>query len=380
VASHQDDDQGTNSGTVYVYRQDPSSWTLEQKLLAAAGHGFALFGASVALQGDVAVVGAPQHGPPGGNGGAVYVFRRFGVEWIQEQKITAADASAGDEFGISVSIDGDRIAVGARKNDDAGINSGAVYVFRAQGFHWVQEQKVLANDGAALDQFGSSISLSGSALLVGAPLKDENGANSGTAYVFRREGETWVQEKKLRASDGSAADQLGSSVVLQGGLALVGAPEHDAAGINAGAAYVFRFNGVTWVEVQRMESSDAAAADALGLSLALSGDQVVLGAPGSDTAEVEAGSASFYQLPDTLQLEVSEEQVDLEDEISFVTCGGEAGQIALLVLTEVDGSSVWAFTGTLQASPGDINVDFATLTLDASGAVVQSNAVTLDFP
>jgi len=135
--------------------------------------------------------------------------------------------------------------VGADENDDNGEGSGSAYVFRWNGSSWVEEQKLLPSDGAAEDYFGCSVSISGNVALVGADENDDNGEGSGSAYVFRWNGSSWVEEQKLLPSDGAAYDWFGESVSISGDVALVGAVLNDDDGADSGSAYVYTLTGCT---------------------------------------------------------------------------------------------------------------------------------------
>ena len=184
------------------------------------------FGTSVSISGDTALVGAYQDDDAGSDTGSAYVFVRSGDTWTQQAKLTASDAAAGDFFGYSVSVSGDTAIIGALRDDDAGSGSGSAYVFVRSGTTWTQQQKLTASDAAGEDQFGISVSIDGDTALVGAYDDDDAGAMSGSAYVFVRSGDTWTQQQKLTASDAAAGDFFSYSVSVSGDTALVGAT-HD---------------------------------------------------------------------------------------------------------------------------------------------------------
>ena len=154
---------------------------------------------------------------------------------ISEFKILPADGAAGHEFGASVSISGEYAVVGAPGNDDNGSSSGSAYVFKRSGTSWAQEAKLLPSDGATEDYFGVSVSISGNDVVVGAVF----GNGSGSAYVFKRSGTSWAQEAKLLASDGAVNDRFGGSVSISGDYALVGAHRNDGNGSGSGSAYLY---------------------------------------------------------------------------------------------------------------------------------------------
>ena len=293
VGSTGNDDNGSLSGSAYVFAFDGTIWTEEAKLTAADAAGFDVFGVSVSLSGDRALVGA--RGDDGK--GSAYVFAFDGASWAQEAKLTAADGAVNDQFGQSVSLSGDRALVGDYADDDNGSESGSAYVFAFDGTTWTQEAKLTAADGAAGDQFGWSVSLSGGRALVGAHADDDNGSVSGSAYVFALDGTTWTQEAKLTAADGAEFDSFGYSVSLSGDRALVGARGDDDNGSASGSAYVFAFDGTTWTQEAKLTAADAAQGDQFGYSVSLSGGMALAGAlfGGSDGVS-NSGSAYTFGL------------------------------------------------------------------------------------
>jgi len=239
------DDVGANAnqGSAYVFVRNGATWAEQQKLTASDGIATDFFGNSVALSGDTALVGAPsdQVGVNADQGSA-YVFVRSGTIWAEQQKLTAGDGKSQDGFGVSVALSGDTALFGALGGDvGAFADQGSAYVFVRSGTIWAEQQKLTASDGAADDLFGIAVTLSGDTALVGAHSDDVGAnANQGSAYVFVRSGATWTQQQKLVASDGAYVDQFGVSVALSGDTALVGAHSDDVgANANQGSAYVF---------------------------------------------------------------------------------------------------------------------------------------------
>jgi hypothetical protein len=296
VGADGNDDNGVDSGSAYVFRWNGSNWVQEQKLLPSDGAAYDYFGWEVSINGDVALVGAVGDGDNGDESGSAYVFRWNGSNWVQEQKLLPSGGAAYDWFGESVSISGNVALIGADGNDDKGDDSGSAYVFRWNGSNWVQEQKLLPSDGAAFDYFGYSLSIDGNVALVGADSNDDNGVDSGSAYVFRWNGSNWVQEQKLLPSDGAAFDYFGYSLSIDGNVVLVGAVEDGDNGDESGSAYVFRWNGSNWVQEQKLLPSDGAAYDWFGESVSISGNVALIGANGNDDKGDDSGSAYVYTL------------------------------------------------------------------------------------
>ncbi len=292
IGAYLDDDGGRDSGSAYVFRRSGTSWVQEAKLTASDAAAGDYFGWSVSVSGDTAVIGAyrDNHGV-GLYSGAAYVFKRSGTSWVQEAKLTASDAAEGDWFGFSVSVSGDTAVIGALVDDDGGRDSGSAYVFKRSGTSWVQEAKLRASDAGANDQFGFSVSVDGDRVVIGAYGYDDGG---GWAYVFKRSGTNWVQEAKLTASDAGAHDRFGVSVSLSGDTAVIGAYKDDTAGWKAGAAYVFTRSGTTWTQEAKLTASDAGA-NYFGFSVSVSGDRAMMGAIGDNNAGSWSGAAYVFK-------------------------------------------------------------------------------------
>ncbi len=269
----------SNAGraAAYVFVKNGSVWTQQAKLTASDGAAGDNFGGSVSVSGVTALVGASQKNS---GQGAAYVFVQSGGTWSQQAELTASDGAAGDNFGVSVSLSGSTAIIGASaKTVNANSGQGAAYVFAQSGTAWSQQAKLTASDGATADNFGRSVSVSGNMAAAGAYGKAVNGnAAQGAAYVFVQSGTAWSQQAKLTATDGAASDQFGWSVSLNGNICTVGAPG-KAANTNAGqgAAYVFSPSGAIWSQLVKLTASDGAANDAFGWSVA-SGIPALVGA------------------------------------------------------------------------------------------------------
>ncbi|KPA12837.1 Dystroglycan-type cadherin-like domain protein, partial [Candidatus Magnetomorum sp. HK-1] len=292
VSANKDDDNGSNSGSVYILQRHASGWQHSTKLIASDGNTDDNFGCSVDISGNFAIVGANYDDPTYSNTGTAYIFRRAGNLWQQEDLIYASDRAASDYFGYAVSISGEYVIVGAYADDATYTNQGAAYIFIKDGVDWVQQAKLIASDKQASDYFGISVSISGDYAVVGAYAEDTKGSASGAAYVFKRNGTAWSQEAKIYASDGVANDNFGRSVSISGDTILVGAYSHDSNGSNSGAAYVYQRDGSTWTQVAKLTSNDIAAGDYFGLPVSLSGDYAAIGAYNKD--EFGSNSGAIY--------------------------------------------------------------------------------------
>ena len=329
VGAHQNDpgESGntiSNAGAAYVFTKPASGWvdmTQTAKLTAFGAAADDEFGISVAVDGDTILVGAhledanDDDTDPNNNvtdSGAAYVFTKFGGVWgnapvsgnhrVETAKLIASDAAANDEFGISVALDGDTAVIGARQDDT---RNGSAYVFTKVSGVWSQESKLIASDGAANDEFGISVAVNGDTVVVGAYQDDDNGSQSGSAYVFKKPNSGWADSSetaKLTASDGAANDEFGISVAVDGDTVMVGAHQNDADTNNndEGAAYFFTEPASGWADMTqkaKLVASDAAAGDRYGYSVGVSGDTVVVGAYSDDSNEANTGAAYFLRIP-----------------------------------------------------------------------------------
>jgi hypothetical protein len=280
IASAQRDDnqRGDDAGAAYVFRCDNGVWVEEDKLVPSDGLPSGEFGYCVAIDGPYAVVGTVRAGA-----GAVYVFAYNGSHWNQQAKLTASDPIVGSYFGSSVAIDGDRVVVGAIGDN---ISAGSIYVFKRSGSTWYQEAKCTAADAAIADSLGWSVSIDGSYIVAGAPCTDDNGEGTGSAYVFYYNGSSWVQQAKLLSTDGAPGDYLGMSVSIGGDQIVCGAKGDGDYGQCSGAAYVFSRTGSTWRQSAKLTASDAGPVASFGQAVAICGDMLLVTANGIGAAYV----------------------------------------------------------------------------------------------
>ena len=303
IGSFLDDDLGNGSGAAYVFTRDTSNlWTQAAKLLPSNGHAQAQFGFRVDVADDLIVVGAPGQTVSGhSNAGSVYVFREVGPgQWVEEAQLIATDPAFGDQVGTFLAISGGTVAAGALFDDEAGVsNTGSVYIFRetVSGV-WNQQARLLASDRQNGDLFGAAVDIFGDSLVVGAPARNAPGAvDAGGAYVFRRDGlGVWSEVATLVPVDVSAGDQFGGSVGIHGTVVAVGASLDDDLGANSGSAYVFVEDSVTgWGQEAKLVASDGASGDAFGQAVAIYAGRAVIGAPGDDDKGSGSGAAFVFE-------------------------------------------------------------------------------------
>jgi hypothetical protein len=270
----------------------------EQKINADDGVAGDGFGKSLAVHGDVLVVGSSGHDAAGPDAGAAYVYRYNGSSWSQETKLQAPDAAAGDLFGVSVGLYDNLIAVGASREDSSGTDSGSVYTFRHDGAAWVFEQKLVADDGLQYDLLGTAVDVADSLVIAGAYGNNVGGVNAGSAYIWRYDGLEWLLESRLKASDGARDDHFGFSVALTDSLAVVGS-HWDNRGLKnlVGSAYVFQKEISGWIQIHKLTASDGDQIDIFGEAVAVSGYTALIGAPRNDDTANDSGSSYFYAIP-----------------------------------------------------------------------------------
>jgi len=314
----------------------------EFKLVSGDAKATSWFSSSVAIDGEILVIGAPFDDDGAAGAGAAYVFQydQSTSMWIEKAKLTAgSDAAQGDQFGFSVAIAGKTIAVGAHRKDGAFMDSGLVYVFTYDGTTWNELAKLAASDPSSFAEFGWSVFMSNDTLVVGAPLGN---LFMGAAYVFTNGVNGWQEKAILTASDAAPGDQFGRSVTIGGDVAVIGAPFEGGACpgdplCNSGSAYVFRYDGTTWSEEEKLVASDAALEDQFGSSVAISGNLAAIGAPFDDDAcpgdpLCNSGSAYVFRYVGTTWREEKEKLVAsdaaLEDQFgSSVAISGNLAAI-----------------------------------------------------
>lgn len=356
-------DYGTGSGAAYVFRRDDNgtpadpgddTWVEQQKLWASDPAGGDYFGWSVAILADNAVIGAFYDDDNGTSSGSAYVFRRDDQgtpldpsddTWVEHQKLLPSDGDEFDWFGCAVGLSGDNAVIGAYKDEDLGGGSGSAYIFRRDDSGtpldpsddlWGEQDKLLASDGAGGDYFGIAVAISGDNAIIGAPRNHDLGSYSGSAYVFRRDDsgtpldpsdDTWIEQEKLLDYFGDNGDFFGQAVSISGDVLVSGSYLDDNRNPNAGSVSVFyRDDSGTpadpsddlWTQEGRLLASDGADDDLLGWAVSISGATCVAGAYGDDDNGLDSGSAYVFDV------------VTLTLTSAGIPSGDEAQQITLL--------------------------------------------------
>ncbi len=291
-----------------ILEAGPRSPISQQAYLKASNSGKNDYFDAVAISGDTVIVGAPfedskstgvdgkQNDDSLSNSGAAYIYTRSGGKWAQQAYLKASDPGKKAQFGLSVAVSGDTAVVGAF---GAGSQAGAAYVFTRVGTKWTEQQILKASNTAAGSLFGYSVAVSGETVVVGAfgdpsnatgvggSQTDKTVAQAGAAYVFTRSGTAWTQQAYLKASNTDRGDLFGISVAVLGDTVVVGAAGEDSVGSGkqanngasqAGAAYVFLRTGTAWKQQAYLKASNAGSGDMFGRAVAISPDTIVIGA------------------------------------------------------------------------------------------------------
>jgi FG-GAP repeat len=267
-------------GVAYIFVRNSGVWTQQQELSASDGAASDFFGGSVAVNADTAVVGA--WGKEVGTHleqGAAYVFVRSGGVWTQQQEITE-NGAAGDLFGRSVAVGANTALIGAPGKSNPHVNQGAAYVFVRKAAVWTKQQELLASNGANHDYFGTAVALSGNTALIGAPNNvHPPNAGEGVAYVFVRSADQWAQQHELKAANGANGNGFGDSVALSGNTAWISAIDTLAHGKIQDIAYAFAHAAGVWSQQQEVKAAAASGFSSASPSpVAVDGDTAVIGA------------------------------------------------------------------------------------------------------
>ncbi len=320
AGSPMDNETNNNQGSAYISRFDGNNWAEEQKIVASDGMADDDFGRSVAIENDIAVIGAPYTDDNGTNSGSVYVYRYDGSTWNFEQKIFPNVPAAGDEFGLAVSLDQGKLLIGAPKEDGSTTtNRGAAYFFSYNGSAWVEDQKVIYGFASDDDFFGYSLDLDDDRAVISAYLDDDNGVNSGSAFVYDFDGTNWIETQKLTASNGATGDAYGFAVSVEDDMIACGAYANSTKAAGAGAVYVYELSG-TWTEDTILYASDFNLDDWFGFSLELDSTSLAIGSWHNDDLGAESGSCYFFRYTGSEWLEefnLTASDGDLSDEYGF---------------------------------------------------------------
>lgn len=292
---------GVDQGSVSIYHFNGTTWVLLQKITDATGAADDYFGVSVSISGNYAIVGSYRDDVgSNANQGSINIYQFNGTNWVLMQKITDATGAANDLFGVSVSIFGNYTIVGAATDDFGAVaDQGSASIYQFNGTNWVLMQKFFDATGASNDQFGTSVAISADYAIVGAPR--DNGptfADEGSASFYQLISNNWVLMEKINYTVGSGGlNFFGNSVSLSGNYAFVGASGDNVGGNNGqGSASIYRWNGSSWVLIQKLTDAKGGVGVNFGVSVCVSDNYAMIGTSNySGIAGVGQGSVSIYQ-------------------------------------------------------------------------------------
>jgi hypothetical protein len=292
---------GGDPGRAYIYRRIGGCWVEEAVLARTSGGKGQHYGRTVGISGDVAMVGVPYENGTGYEG-AVYVYERIAGVWTEVGKLTSPSREP-DNFGWALALQGDVVVVGDPQDDSGpGIDPGAAFVFEKPAGGWTSTSsatKLSASDAAAGDDFGSAVAIDGDTIVVGAyPNRVNSTSLDGSAYVFERSTTSWSSATQVAIlTNAETGGYLGFSVAIDNDRVLLGAPHTSSVAPVKGAAFLYEKPAGGWTDMSaetlRFDTSDAGSAVLLGQDVAIEGDWIVLGAPGSQ-AVGDSGCADAY--------------------------------------------------------------------------------------
>jgi len=297
IGAQSDDVVGSNEGSACVFQFDGEQWNFMQLLTDPSAADDDVFALSVAISGNYIVIGTPLADVgPNADQGTASVFYFNGSSWNFLQQLTDPSGSAGDNFGISVAIDNNTIIVGSYLDDVSFTEQGSASIFQFDGSSWNFIQQLVSPTGAFEDLFGRSVSVSGDYAVIGV-YRDDVGANAdqGSACVFHFNGSTWDFRQQLTDPSGTAGDNFGWSVTAYGNYILVGAHFDDIAASNDGSVHAFRFDGSSWIYMERLSDSNPFSNEQFGYHVSMSGKYALVGANRDNTVGMNRGAATLYQ-------------------------------------------------------------------------------------
>ena len=379
------------SGEVYLFRFDGTAWNEVQKLSSPSPEGLDSFGRFLDLDGDRLLVGESGDEPCGFLDcarGAAHVYQYDGSTWNLEQTLKPQDLMDGDYFGIGGAIEGDRILVSSPYADDVAVDQGAVYTFEWNGASWVERLKTTLAAPAASDVFGWDLALDGDRVCIGAPTTWFASTGPGAAYVFEWNGTTWQERQKFVPSVGVLGDWFGISVALEEDSLLIGAPHNRL----IGSAFAYRHDGTAFTAETRLRDSLGTAGDDFGTAVAIDGPRAFVGAKHDDWIIQRTGTAFAFDLPLETAFDAVPKSVVVGNTLNLTTQRGDPGQAALLFVASPDGSLTyalpvsgtfdaagnWLVSGTLTRSPLQ-SLHFRVLSFSAAGGFELSNLQAIDF-
>ncbi len=282
----------TDKDTIDFFTPDGSV-----KLLASDAETSDILGKATSIYGNTAVVTAPGEDQAASGAGAAYVFVKSGASWIEQQKLISNDGTSNDGLGGAIDIYEDTIILGAEYDAPNGTRSGSAYVFTRSGSTWTQQAKLIPSDGDSNDYFGHSVAVYKDMAIIGAHRDEDAGSNGGSTYLFTRSGSTWTQQAKILPLDVSAGYYFGKAVAVYEDTMFISAERDSTASSLAGSVYVFSNIAGTWTQQTKLFASNASSIRLFGSSLSVDRDSLIVGKNDSlngDSAYIFVGSGATW--------------------------------------------------------------------------------------
>ena len=290
ISASYSDDNGTNSGSAYVFTKTNGVWMQTQKLIPTDVAAYDYFSHSLTIDGNIAVITSIFDDDNGERSGSAYIFTKINGIWTQTQKLIPHDGAVDDRFGSKSYISGDSLVI-------TGANYGSIYIFTNKNGFWSQEQKLTPNNVTPDDRFGISLSIDSNVIMVGADSSDLNGINSGSVYVFTQENDFWSQSQELTPNDGSAYDYFGYDLFIDKNIVTISSHLDDDMGNSSGSVYIFnRINNI-WSQEYKISPFDGDVDDRFGQRVSVSGNNIFISSHRDDDDGIDSGSAYIFSLP-----------------------------------------------------------------------------------
>jgi hypothetical protein len=367
-AARKDDGQTNNEPAENIIQET-------DKLFASDGGTFDFLGTTMGMSGDTVIIGSYGDDVNGNdNQGSAYIFVRSGATWTQQAKLIASDGTAGDQFGTSVAISGNTVIIGAPADTNGSAQSlGSVYIYVRLGTTWTQQRKFTGTNGLSRQYFGQSVAISDDTAIVSA-LYDNVTTNGGqgAAYVYVRSGTTWTQQAKLVASDGALNDYFGISLAISGNTVVVGANGDDIGTItDQGSAYVFNRSGTTWTQQQKLTALDGSNEDKFGYSVGISDNKIIVGAYWDDVGN-NPNQGTVY-IFNRLETNWTQQRVRVADGGAYDNFGQSVAVSGTKIIVGAPGSDISAPSSlTKKINGGDV----APQAADQGGVYFYTNTLS----
>ena len=294
-APYNDNEKGSDAGAAYIFKRDGNDWNELQKLVGSSIHDTSLFGYSVDIDGDYAIVGACWTDQDGEKSGSAYIYKYDAPVWEEQAILTANDAFKADVFGIAASISGDYAIISAIFDDDCGTTTGSSYIFKRLETTWIEQDKLVPDDCAAEDRFGTVVEIEGDYALVTSQYDDnEMGHDAGSVYIYKRDGSNWLEQDKLIPADSAGNVGYGLGSMYEDHI-VIGAFSDDEFLPNAGLAYIYMRYGDHWIEVDRLCPDELKEGDQFGSYCSIFDDRIVISANNDDDVAPDAGACYIFR-------------------------------------------------------------------------------------